>query len=67
MYLVKQNAFNFLVRGDKKKLAEDLHMDRGIIIQILNGKRTTKYTTARVIVEKLCNSVDVDKYFDRVK
>lgn len=67
MYLAKENAFNFMVKGDKKALAEKLHMDRGLITQVVNGKRTTKFVTAKAIVDEVCEDKDIDKYFDRVK
>lgn len=67
VYRAKKNAFNFMQRGDKRRLAEKIHMDRSLIIQILNGKRTTKYATARTIIEELCDTNDIEKYFDRVK
>lgn len=67
MYLAKENAFNFMVKGDKKALAEKLHMDRGLITQVVNGKRTTKYLTAKAIVDEVCEDKTLEKYFDRVK
>ena len=67
MYLAKENAFNFMIKGDKKALAEKLHMDRGLITQVVNGKRTTKYLTAKAIVDEVCEDKTLEKYFDRVK
>ena len=67
MYRAKENAFNFMIKGDKKALAEKLRMDRGLITQVVNGKRTTKYLTAKAIVDEVCEDKTLDKYFDRVK
>lgn len=67
MYKAKEKAFAFMVKGDKKKLAEKLHLDRSLISQIVNSKRTTKYVTAKAIVDAICEDKIVEKYFDRVK
>lgn len=67
VYRAKKNAFNFMQRGDKRRLAEKLHMDRGLITQVVNGKRTTKFVTAKAIVDEVCEDKMLDKYFDRVK
>lgn len=67
MYKAKERAFAFMVKGDKKKLAEKLHLDRSLISQIVNSKRTTKYVTAKAIVDAICEDKIVEKYFDRVK
>lgn len=67
MYKAKEGAFDFMIKGDKKKLAERLHLDRTLISQIVKSKRTTKYVTAKAIVDAICEDKTLEKYFDRVK
>ena len=66
MYIVKEpNIINFL-RGDNKRISEQIGINNSVLSRILKGKQATRYTTAYCIVKVYDPEKEVLDYFKKI-
>lgn len=65
MYKIKKPGIIQFLYGDNKRISKKIGIDNAVLSRILNGKQTTSYETAYIIVKLYNSEKEVDDYFIR--
>lgn len=63
MYKIKKPGIIQFLYGDNKRISKKIGIDNAVLSRILNGKQTTSYETAYIIVKLYNSEKEVSDYF----